>query len=303
MKRLLGLIVGVLILGGCAKNSPDIANPAFAPDISAVPGNFIQKVLLERFTMSSCGQCPKADVYVDSLMKLYPNRFYAASIHVDDMMEAATNLSADSTNILDSMFNTLSVYPGGILNRHNYVPSDFAIDNWFTNTQSLVSQVPSCGLALEAKEIGSNNHLRLVVHAGFSQAMAGDYRLHGYIIENTVYSNDSAYDQLNDFSFEGATPDTNLHTLYSLNDTVHLYKHKYVLKKIITVNGAVGDQIPQAIMTRGNEYVKVYDVDLTGINTSSSHIIFFVDKYGDTPVSHWIENVQKVNIGESKDWN
>ena len=75
------------------------------------------------------------------------------------------------------------------------------------------------------------------------------------------------------------------------------------MKKIITVNGAVGDQIPQAIMTRGNEYVKVYDVDLTGINTSSSHIIFFVDKYGDTPVSHWIENVQKVNIGESKDWN
>ena len=75
------------------------------------------------------------------------------------------------------------------------------------------------------------------------------------------------------------------------------------MKKLIANNGLIGDPIPAAIMTCGNSYVKSYVIDLNGINTANSFIIFFVDKYGTTSDSHWIENVQQVEIGATKDWN
>ncbi|MBL0103422.1 MAG: hypothetical protein IPP51_06465 [Bacteroidetes bacterium] len=302
MKRLSGLLIIIALFAGCAKNSPDIANPAFAPDISAVPDRFDQKVLLERFTMASCGQCPIADFYADSLSELWPERFYDVAIHVNDLLEAPENMTVGGTNILDSMFNVFSIYPGGMINRRNFTTADFSADNWISLTQSKMGQIPSCGLALEAKEIKANNHLRLVVHAGFSQALGGDYRLHGYIVQSSITSSDSLLDQMNDFSIEGSTPDSTL-SFYDLNDTIHLYKHTDVLTRVININGSLGDQIPQTLMVPHSEYVKVYDVDLTGVNRSNSYIIFFIDKYGDTPNAHWIENVQRVKIGESKDWN
>ncbi|MBK6837476.1 MAG: Omp28-related outer membrane protein [Bacteroidetes bacterium] len=88
-----------------------------------------------------------------------------------------------------------------------------------------------------------------------------------------------------------------------MNDTIRNYKHKYVLKRILSDNGLAGDIIPQTLMTRGNDFAKTYVINLTGINYSACSIVAFVDKYGDTDTNHRIENVQMVKVGEAKDWN
>ncbi len=303
MKRRNLIIALLLLLASCSKNSQEIPNPGSAPDISAVPAVFKQKILIEEYTQISCGQCPKAQYYIDSLMKLWPDRVYAANIHVGDLLEAPSVVNTiTGINLLDSMFNTNSIYPGGPINRIISSPIDFSVDYWVTSVQAKIGQIPSCGLAIQANEITSANKLNLIVHTGFSANLFGDYRLHGYVVERSFTSTDSLYDQMNDFSFEGISPDTTL-PFYALNDTIHLYNHKYTLKKIIANNGLLGDQIPQGIMTRGSEYIKNYTVDLTGINSGNSYVIFFVDKYGTTSSSHWIENVQQVGIGSTKDWN
>jgi hypothetical protein len=136
---------------------------------------------------------------------------------------------------------------------------------------------------------------------GFTATMFGEYRIHAYVVEDRVQSNDSLYDQINDFSASGSTPDTAL-SLYNLNDTIHNYIHKYVLRKVITAD-ETGSPIPASMMFPGNDYILHYGVDLTGIHVENSSILVFVDKYALTPNGHWIENVQLVPIGESKDWN
>ena len=303
MKSRYLIIAFLTILISCSKNSENIPNPDSAPDISAVPTVFKQKILIENYTQISCGQCPKSHYLIDSLINLWPDRVYAVNVHVGDLLESPSIVTASTgVNQLDSIFNSNSVYPGGPINRTISSPIDFSSDYWVTSVQAKIGQVPACGLAIEASEISASNKLNLIVHTGFSQNLFGDYRLHGYIVERSFISNDSLYDQMNDFSFEGISPDTTL-PFYAMNDTIHRYNHKFLLKKIIANNGIVGDQIPQAIMTPGNSFVKTYTVDLTGINTSNSVVIFFVDKYGTTSTSHWIENVQQVGIGSNKNWN
>ncbi|MFZ7115927.1 MAG: hypothetical protein ACO1G9_11145 [Bacteroidota bacterium] len=303
MKSRYLIIALFAFLASCSENGQDIPNPGNAPDISAVPTTFKQKILIEDYTQLSCGQCPKAHYLIDSLIRLWPDRVFAVNIHVGDILESSAIVNPlTGVNLLDSMFNTNSFYPGGPVNRINTSSIDFAPDYWVTSVQAKIGQVPSCGLAIEASEITALNKLNLTVHTGFSADMFGDYRLHGYVVERNFISNDSIYGQMNDFSFEGLSPDTTL-PFYALNDTIRGYNQKYLLKRVITNNGLIGDPIPELIMTRGNSYVKSYVVDLAGINVSNSVIIFFVDKYGTTSDSHWIENVQQVEIGATKDWN
>lgn len=297
------IIAAILFLSSCSQSNQDIPNPGSAGPISALPSVFKQKVLIEEYTEVSCGQCPKAHYYVDSLLAMWADKVYAVAIHVADPLEASTNVNIiTGTNLLDSMFNTFSVYPGGSINRDITSPLDLSPDLWFSKVQSKLGQIPACGLAIDASSAVVNNHLTISVHTGFSQNLSGDYRLHGYIVEKTIASFDSTFDQLNDFSSQGSSPDTSL-SFYALNDTINHYNHKYVLKKIIANAGISGDLIPQAIMAKGNVFVKDYYVDITGINLSNCIIIFFVDKYGTTSTSHLIENVQQVNVGSVKDWN
>jgi hypothetical protein len=301
MNRLI-IISAFLLLNACSKDSPEVPNPADAPPVSAVPLSFKQKILIENFTQATCGQCPKANLILDSLIKYNAGKVYGASFHINDIMADSTlNSPTSGLNYFDSLFNTTGNYPAGMVNRVASSPADLSSGLWASSVMTALGRVPSCGVALEASTI-DNNTLKLVVHVGFTAVLAGDYRIHIYIVENAVQSTSTLYDQMNDFSINGTTPDSLL-PLYSLDDTIHVYNHKNVVRKVISSNGYDGSLIPQALMVKGNDYVVNYDIDLTGIKTGNSSVIVFVDKYAQNPYGHWIENVQSVPIGENKDWN
>lgn len=301
MKKFLFLLAFAVVVSSCSKDTPEIADPNMRPDISAVPTHFSQNLLIEKFTSSSNGQCPQADLISDSLQRYNSGRVFCAAIHINDLLVDSGIISPYSgQNILDSMYNPIMTYPGGMINRNYNQAITYGISSWSGAVQTGIGQAPSCGLALEAKDF-RNGDLYLTVHVGFSDFMYGDYRIHGYIVENAWASNDSLYDQLNDFSSHGSTPDSTL-SLYGLNDTLHVYTYKDVVRKVFT-NKRTGDLIPQTYMNPGAQFVGGYSIDLTGINTSNCSIIVFVDKYATTPSGHRIINVQKVAIGAVQDWN
>ena len=302
MKKLIGSLFIAIMFFSCKNDAPEIADPANAPDVSAVPSRFDQKMLLEEFTSSLCGQCPKAHLMRDSLLSTFAGRFYSVDIHLTDwMIDSSITDFNNGKNYIDSLFNPTGIYPAGMINRTISGSADLVPDFWGQKLTSLYGAVPRCGLAIDANEINANR-LSLVVHTGFSTSMFGDYRVHVYLVQDVVHSNDSLYSQLNDFSQQGLTPDTAL-SLYLQNDTIRNYNHKFVLSRIISDNGLAGDVIPQSLMTRGNDFAKTYTVDLNGIDPSAYSIIAFVDKYGDTGMTHRIENVQMAKVGEAKDWN
>lgn len=302
MKKILLIILGVVILNACSKDSPSVPDPNNAPAVSSVPDHFQQKILIESFTQTSGGQCPKANLTLDSLIRFNPGRVYGVAMHINDpLSDTSLNQSFSGMNYYDSLFNPVGVYPSGMINRHLSSFADLSPDMWAGNVFSSIGDAPSCGLALEAEAIQGGT-LTLTIHVGFSANMFGQYRIHAYVVQDVVLSNDSTYDQINDFSFEGATPDTLL-PLYALNDTIHLYSHKNVLRKVVTPDGVEGAIIPESAMTKGNDYITNFTIDLSGIDIDNSHLIVFVDKYSPLISGHWIENVQRVSFRESKDWN
>lgn len=303
MKRpLLSLLALVVIVSACSKKPPSIDDASMKPDISPVPGRFSQNLLIEKFTSSASGQSPKADFYSDSLLRFNPGRVFCAAIHMyDQMMDSSLLNPYTYRHEIDSFFNPTASYPFGMVNRYFDEAITTGIAGWGTRVQSSLGENPQCGIALEAKNYSSSS-LDLTVHVGFADNMFGDYRLHGYIVENSYRSSDSLYSQLNDFSSQGITPDPTL-PFYALNDTIRPYTYGQVVRKVITTNKLKGDVIPQSIMRRGADYVTGYRVNLSGINTSNCYIIVFVDKYGDTPSGRRIMNVQRVNFGETQDWN
>ncbi len=295
----------VLLLGFIACNKNDVVkidDPALAPDISAVPARFDQKILLESYTSSFCGVCPENDLLKDSLESENPGRLYPVSIHINDLLIDSSSLNMLSgTNYMDSLFNPASLYPSGSVNRKISSMADLSPDDWRSHITSTMGTVPRCGLAIDAKNLNGNT-LKVEVHSGFSETLAGEYRLHVYLVRSIFHSADTAYAQMNDFSSLGATPDST--SPFFLDGPLLInYSYKNVLVRVVNDHGPEGDIIPAGSTYRNNDFVKTFTVDLTGISTSGLQIIAFVDKFGNTGTSHRIENVQRVNVGEAKDWN
>ena len=131
------IIATMALLASCSQSNQDIPNPSNAGPISALPSIFKQKLLIEEYTQVSCGQCPKAHYYADSLLAMWADKVYAVAIHVGDPLEASTNVNTSSgTNLLDSMFNTFMVYPSGSINRDITSPLDLSPDLWFSKVQT-----------------------------------------------------------------------------------------------------------------------------------------------------------------------
>jgi len=223
------------------------------------------------------------------------------TIHVGDVMEDTSIWTSNGGNYYDSLFNSPGVYPSGMVNRHLATLNDLLPDYWSDAVHNLINYTPSCGVAIEAEDF-ENNQLHIIAHVGFIQTMAGQYNLHALLVEDQVSSSDSLYDQLNDFSSEGSSPDTSL-SLYNLNDTIHQYSHHFVLRKVLSTNGPVGDPIPLTSTYAGGHYTAGFTANLAGYNSAGCYILVYIDKYATTYSGHRIENAQIVRIGESKDWN
>ncbi len=301
-KPLIALSLALAFSTSCTKDVAEIKDPALAPDISLVPDRFDQKILLEYFTSSTCGVCPETDLLADSIASENSGRVFPVAIHLSDLLidPSSTSLSS-GRNFMDSLYNPMSLIPAGAVNRKINSSADLAPSDWRSNVNSTMGEIPRCGLAINAKNLNGNT-LSVEVHTGFSADMAGEYRLHAYLIRSVFQSPDTVYAQLNDFSISGPTPDSNS-VFYLQGPLLINYPYRSVLVRVINDNGPLGDPIPAGSMFRSNDFVKTFTVDLSGISTAGLQVIAFVDKYGANGTSHRIENVQLVNVGEAKDWN
>jgi hypothetical protein len=270
--------------------------PDTTKSITSVPSSFHQKILIEEFEGTGYDGSPTADYYLNRLITevngVYPDRVYGTSIHVGDIMEVP-ELQYLNLNTLDSTFNNTGIHPVAMANREDQDPSTISWIDCADKIPGLLGQNPKCGLAIDASQI-NGNVLSLLIHAGFQIDVAGEYHLHVYLVEESVQSSDTLFDQTN------STIDTACPYFYSPNP-IHNYAHKNVLRKIIST--VPGDGIPAANMKKGKQFVKAYSVNLSGLSWSNCSIIAFVDKYADYAAGHRIMNVQKVSVGSLKNWD
>src|SRR5579883_3105551 len=93
-----------------------------------------RKVLLEEFTGSWCGWCPRGIWAIQQLETKYPNNFIPVAFHNSDPMDIPTGQ--------DTLEASVSGYPDGWLDRNSFDGSTLNTDpaNWDADVTAILAK-------------------------------------------------------------------------------------------------------------------------------------------------------------------
>lgn len=287
------LLVGIL-LSACQKE--ETASPADGNSannnggLSGVPASFTQKVLIETFTGAGQPQSTDGFVKLNTILSNNAANAIPVSIHYSDALEIAqyTSLSSAYSN------NNPMTFPSGMINR---TPSlNMTILNrtqWQSNFDLAKSKSAKCGLAIETSVNGTT--ATAIVHCGFNQNMSGNYTVTAYVVEDNVTATGGSLDQRNAYN------NTSGHPFQGAGDPIPNFSHQQVLRKVLSA--PLGDAIPASNITNGGKAMFTYTCPLNNYKTNDVSIIAFITRTGSTPTGYEVMNVQKVKIGQTKNWD
>ncbi|WCO01096.1 Omp28-related outer membrane protein [Psychroserpens ponticola] len=238
-------------------------------DNASTPASYDQKALIEDYTGTWCGWCPRVSYGIE-LAQQATAKVAVVAVHSGDQM------SNSYGNALIGAFNPGGSYPTAIVNRD--VEWTYPEPNNIGQITTAASGTNSTGLSIVTARKGSN--LSLMVNAGFGQNLSGA-KLVVLLLENGLI-----YDQENYTSY------------YNGDDVLNNFVHDHVLRYAFT--NPLGDAIPAGEMVAGNTYRMKYDFTMpTNIITNALRtevVAMVVDS------NNKIINVTKVNVGNNVDF-
>lgn len=246
----------------------------FYPQVAGLQKN----VLVEEFTGAWCGYCPGGAFGVRDLLAAMPNAI-AVAIHDQAGRGATSDLMQISAGVtVSNTFNT--GFPSAMVDRVYYIDQqDVALgfygytDNNFNNLQLTeatfrAGQATPVNVSLSAKSFDSTtNQLSIAVNATFLNSLAqGDYRVNLYVIEDSVITSGTGYDQENYYAdpqgyMSGQSDLNTLPSVITNNGQVGGWSQNHVLRAM--ADGAWGGAsvIPSAPVA-GSTYSKTYSVTI-----------------------------------------
>jgi len=238
--------------------------------------NFVKRVLIEDYTGTWCGYCPRV-AYGIELAKEQSNNIVAVGIHRPSSV--VTSSVYDPYNYDASELEaTLSAegYPKGFLNRKTQwnFPEPENIAQVIALTQG---ENPKLGLAMASTVAGGT--INLEVNTMFSKNFSG-LKLVVYVLENGLI-----HDQHNYTSY------------YNDEDIIEDFEHNHVLRATLTP--ILGEGINASETTTGNVNTKMFSVPVPSNVANPSNIefvAFIVDENGNAI------NVRKASPGESQEF-
>lgn len=242
-----GVIDVVATYNGLTSNTLQIT-------VLELPTKFTKNVLIEDYTGTWCGWCPRVAYGVEQV-EAATDKSITVAIHRGSPSTSSSTHDPYNFNAtaLENIIN-LEGYPTAMLDRTTV---------WAYPEPSNVNQVVN--LANEEADLGlalapvlSNNNISLDVNVKFGTAVANP-KLVVYVLENDLF-----YDQVNYTSYYGG------------GDILANFEHDNVLRATLT--DLMGDQIPSAEVVADNVYSKNITVSVPGnvTNTSKMTIVAFV---------------------------
>jgi thiol-disulfide isomerase/thioredoxin len=217
--------------------------------------NFVKRVLIEDYTGTWCGYCPRVAFAIERVAEQTPNSVPVA-IHRSSSNPADANYDPFNydTSQLELLPQIPAGYPKGLLNR---------IVRWSPLEQNNIPQVlaltqgenPKLGLAMNASV--ANNTINLEVKAKFSNTFE-NLSLVVYILENDLF-----YDQVNYTS--------NMYGTGNISPLVN-FEHNHVLRLCVT--NLMGDPIPSSETSVGAVFTKQFSVQMPPNVDNSANIEF-----------------------------
>jgi thiol-disulfide isomerase/thioredoxin len=242
--------------------------------------NFVKRVLIEDYTGTWCGYCPRVAFAIERVAEQTSNSV-AVAIHRSSSNPSDANYDPFNydTSQLEMLPQIPAGYPKGLLNR---------ITRWNPLEQNNIPQAvaltqgenPKLGLAMNANVQG--NTVNLTVKTKFSNTFE-NLRLVVYVLENGLI-----YDQVNYTS--------NFYGTGNVNPLVN-FEHNHVLRQCIT--NLMGDAIPSAETTVGSVFSRDFSFSMPSniSNTANIEFVAFIVDQNNRAL-----NVRKSYPNENQDF-
>jgi thiol-disulfide isomerase/thioredoxin len=213
--------------------------------------NFVKRVLIEDYTGTWCGYCPRVAQATDLVHNLTDN-VVPVSIH-----RVSSNPSDPSydpynydTTVLEDLINVPG-YPKGMLNRSTQwtYPEPSHVNQAIALTQG---ENPKVGFAMSSTVNGNN--FTLTVNAKFAKTFT-NLKLVVYVLENGLI-----HDQYNYTTYFGG------------QNPIPNYVHNHVLRAALTP--LLGDTVPDSETDLGHTYSRTFSVAFPSDVVDPTHVEF-----------------------------
>jgi Outer membrane protein Omp28 len=248
--------------------SPEVSFTA----TNAGPSPFTQKIVVEDYTGTWCGHCPRVGIKLEDYVVTHPNCIVIANHGPSNDPYTFSSHAA--------LANSFSVtgYPSAMVDRDfKWNESNSQLDQQFTNRRAPV------GLGFQTSIVG--NTINVTAKVKFDVTTAVNLKLVTYLLEDG-----KVYPQVN-------------YNYYGLPNPIPGYVHNGILRR--TGTDLFGDNIPTASQTKGTTYEKTLSFDATGLDISKCRVVAFVVQGSNSQgrKEKVILNAQVVKAGLNKDFD
>lgn len=229
------------------------------------------KVMVEDYTGTWCGYCPRLATALENTVNLNSDVIPVA-VHDDNDMLFPYAVQ------MENAFG-ITGFPTGKVNR---------TINWNESTSQPISYLDvkqKMGLAINSSLSGNTITAEVKVHYDIDEN--NEQRLVVYLLENGL-----VYPQVNYYNNDPSSP------WYQSGDPITNFVHDHVAREVFT--DVFGDVIPSSQTKADNTYTATLTMTVPSSvqDTDELEIVAFV-----TGSDKKVQNVQKANLGENKDFD
>lgn len=266
-----------------------------------IPSAYTQKLLLEDYTGTWCGYCPRMITITNYLTDYSPN-IIPVAIHTPGNPTDPW-LYEHAVEMMSSAFYNTGGAPAGQFNRivkvdqnQNVAPCPNDRQFFHDQVDPYLNQNAPLGLSINSSLSGNN--LTMKVKVGFASANITNPKLVVYLIEDGLSHNQANY-------FSGSTI-VNCDPAYnyaSMPNPIPDFPQEHVLLKAYT--DIYGDAIPQDAVAEGSvwSWERTYPLPSIVTNAQNLSIVAFVLGNGNSIPTNGALNVQSAKVGTHQDFD
>ena len=268
--------LNVTAIGPNGGTDADPANNVKAGEINALSAIADKNVLFEEFTTTPCGYCPDGHLVSKDMEDQY-NYFIPVNLHAGFGTDGMTN--ADATAIANAFADGA---PTACIDRILYDGQErVAISRniWEDKVVERHAELSPATIAATSSYNSNTREVTVNLTAKFFGAIAGNFRVNAYLVEDSVTGTGSGYNQTNYYNTEAG------HPMNGLGNPIVGYVHRHVLRKALGGSWGSTGVIP-ATTTDGAEYTKTLTYTIpAGNNADRCKIVAFVHEYNASPAT------------------
>ncbi len=218
-------------------------NDTLYKTIQVINGFPKRMILLEEFTGTWCGWCPRGPItYRDIIKPNYPNVILAALHNGDDMV------TSDGNTIVSTF---ASAFPTGMIDRKpiNSRPISLSTEEWVPSLNDMDMEFTPAEINVYNYYWPDTYEWKIEVVVDFIMDYSGDLRLNCIILEDSVTGTGSGYNQVNYYNTRTDYPE-----LQGIGSPIVGYPHNHVVREMISGPWGQSGIIPKNVK-RGERYI------------------------------------------------